>query len=183
MRRAFVAGAAVLALVALAVGSFALTRDEKPALTRAQYEAWESAMLPELQAGGRTVEQGMKAAIDDLQNRHVVPPATIATEADAWVESLTATKGRVAAVVTPDVLKPAQRDFLAALDGYVAAAREFKKAALAPEGAARQTLVENGIRHGEAADDIYDRGGFLVQDVRRSVGLPESDNFPRRSVE
>lgn len=180
MRRAFVAGAAILAIVALAVGSFALTRDERPSVTKERYLAWEAAILPELQAGGKTVEQGMKAAVDDLVNRHVVPPAVIATEADAWVSSLTATRGRVAAVATPEVLQPAVRDFLAAIDGYVAAAREFRAAALAPAGAERDRLVANGRAKGEAADDIYDRGGFLVQDVRRSVGLPESDNFPRR---
>jgi hypothetical protein len=184
MRRAVVASALVVALVALTVGALALTRDPRtparPALTEAEYVAWEQEMLPHLQAGGKTVEHGMKAAIDDLQNRHVVPASVIAGEADAWIESLTATKARVAAVPTPEVLLPARADFVAAIEEYVAAAREFKKAALAPAGKQRADLVAAGIAHGEAADDIYDRGGFLVQDVRRSVGLPESDNFPRR---
>lgn len=181
MRRVLVAAAAVAAVVALAVASLALTRDdERPALTQEQYLAWEGAILPELQAGGKTVEHGMKAAIDDLVNRHVVPPAVIAKEADAWAESLTATRGRVAAVPTPEVLLPARDAFVAALDAYVAAAREFRAAALAPAGPERERLVQSGIAHGERADDVYDRGGFLVQDTRRSVGLTESDNFPRR---
>lgn len=184
MRRAVVVSAVVVALVALAVGAFALARDPKeparPTLTEAEYVAWEKEMLPHLQAGGKTVQLGMKAAIDDLVNRHVIPAHVIAKEADAWAESLTATKGRVAAVPTPEVLLPARADFVAALEEYVAAAREFKKAALAPAGKQRDDLVAAGIARGEAADDIYDRGGFLVQDVRRSIGLPESDNFPRR---
>lgn len=185
MRRVLVVTAAVAAVVALAVASLALTRDDerpapRPALTQEQYLAWERAILPELQAGGKTVEHGMKAAIDDLVNRHVVPPAVIAKEADAWAESLTATRGRVAAVATPEVLLPARDDFVAALDAYVAAAREFRAAALAPAGPERDRLLQSGIAHGERADEVYDRGGFLVQDVRRSVGLTESDNFPRR---
>jgi hypothetical protein len=183
-RRALVAGTAVLALVALAVGSFALAREDRPAtaarvsVTKDELLAWETTVLPHLQAGGKTVENGMKAAIDDLVNRHVVPPHVIAKEADAWVDSLTLTRGKVAAVPTPEALRPALDDFLAALDEYVAAAGEFKKAALAPAGPQRDALVASGIRRGEAADRVYDRGGHLVQRLRISLGLPTSPNFP-----
>lgn len=183
-RRALVVGAAVLALAALAVGSVALTRDERPpaaaraSVTRDELVAWENAVLPHLQAGGKTVEHGMKAAIDDLVNRHVVPPHVIAKEADAWADSLTLTRGKVAAVPTPEALRPALNDFLAAIDQYVAAAREFKKAALAPAGPQRDALVASGIAHGETADRVYDRGGHLVQRLRISLGLPSSPNFP-----
>lgn len=182
-RRVLVVGAAVLAVVAAGVGSYALSRDERPAaarasLTKDELLAWETAVLPHLQAGGKTVEHGMKAAVDDLVNRHVVPPHVIAKEADAWVDSLTLTRGKVAAVPTPEALRPALRDFLAAIDDYVAAAREFKKAALAPAGPERDALVARGIERGEAADRVYDRGGHLVQRLRLSLGLPSSPNFP-----
>jgi hypothetical protein len=83
-------------------------------------------------------------------------------------------------VPTPEVLRPAVTYFVASLDGYIAAANDFRAAALAPAGPERDRLVGTGIDRAEAADDTYDKGGFLVQDVRRSVGLPESDNFPRR---
>jgi len=178
MRRAAVAGVVVLTLVALAVTSFALGRDAKPAVGKSELLAWEIAILEPLQQGGRTVEQGMKAAVNDLTSRHVVPPHVIAREADGWVTALTDVRARVAAVATPEALLPARRDFVSAIDLYIAAAREFGAAARAPEGPERDRLVAVGRERGAEADRVYDRGGHLVQRVRKSLGLPSSSNFP-----
>jgi hypothetical protein len=179
--RALVGTVAVIAVAALAVASFAVTRDHrpaKPAVTKEQLVAWEDAVLPVLQDGGKTVEQGMKAAVDDLVNRHVVPAYVIAREADGWATALRDVKTRLATVATPPVLAPAVRDFQSALDEYVLAAGEFHKAALAPAGPERDRLVASGRSHGEAADDVYDRGGALVQSLRHDLGMPANVFFP-----
>lgn len=170
---------AALAIAGVAVASAAVTRDDpKPEVTREELTAWEERILPSLQHGGKIVENGMKAAINDLQYRHVVPPATIAFEAEQWASGLTQVRGEVSAVPTPDELKPAVTHFVAAIDGYVAAAREFRKAALAPAGPERDRLVASGQAMGEAADDVYDLGGAVVQSLRRSLGMPSSAYFP-----
>lgn len=184
MRRLAVAGLAVLALVALTVGSLAMTRDERrTSVTRAELEAWEKAILVPLQQGGKTVEQGMKPAVLDLTDRHVVPPYVIAKEADGWAEALGHVRNDVAAVAAPEDLKPAQRDFVAAIELYIAAAREFGAAARAPEGPERDRLVQSGRDKGAEADRVYDRGGHLVQRIRHALGLPSSSYFPEESDE
>ena len=184
MRRLAVVGLAVLALVGLTVGSLALTREKpEPAVTKAELEAWEKAILVPLQQGGKTVEQGMKPAVADLTDRHVVPPYVIAKEADGWAEALARVKADVAAVATPEALRPAQADFVVAIDVYIAAAREFAAAARAPEGPERDRLVASGRDKGAEADRVYDRGGHLVQRIRHSLGLPSSPSFPEESDE
>lgn len=180
--RAVVGAAAALAVVALAVASFAVARrDGKPAITKAELTAWENAILPALQDGGRTVEQGMKPAVDDLVNRHVVPAYVIAKEADGWAEALAGVKARVAAVATPPVLRPAVDGFTRALDEYVLAAKDFHAAALAPAGPQRDALVASGRAHGEAADHTYDTGAAVVQRLRHELGMPASSFFPEGS--
>lgn len=178
--RVLLAGIAALGVVALAVGSAAVSRDEdKPErITVAELTAWEQAVLPSLQHGGKIVEQGMKAAINDLQYRHVVPPNVIAQEAEQWVAGLTQVRGEITALATPEQLEPAIGHFVAALDRYVVAARDFRQAALAPAGAERDRLIASGRAHGTAADDIYDLGGAVVQNLRTSLGLPSSAHFP-----
>jgi hypothetical protein len=181
MRRALVAGIAAAALVAVGVGSAAVSRDggdEKPSITVAELTAWEQAILPPLQHGGKIVENGMKAAVNDLQYRHVVPADVIAYEAEQWASGLTQVRGEVMAVRTPELLEPAVGHFVAALDGYVAAAQEFRKAALAPAGPERDRLVASGRSRGEAADDVYNHGGAVVQSLRSTLGLPSSAYFP-----
>ena len=179
--RALVGAVAAVAVAALAVTSFAMTRDRgarKPPVTKEQLVAWENAVLPVLQDGGKTVEQGMKAALDDLVDKHVVPPYVIAKEAAGWVSALRDVQTRLAVVPTPPALTPAVTDFQAALDEYVRAAEDFRKAALAPAGPDRDRFVASGRSHGEAADDVYDRGGALVQRFRHDLGMPSSAFFP-----
>lgn len=169
-------------LVGLLVGgalAYASLDDPSPRpIDRSALRAYEQAVVPIVQEGGKVVELGMKPAMDDLEHRHVVPPAAIGTEGDAWVRSLQQLRGRLSHVRTPVQLKQATSQFLVALDGYTAAARAFAEAARST-GTARAQFIRRGIALAESADHTYDRGSAVLQRARRSLGLPPSPNFPQ----
>jgi hypothetical protein len=131
-----------------------------------------------VQDGGRTVQQGMKPALDDLRYKHIVPPEVIAQEAAGWIDSLQSVQSKARQLPAPPGLSTAHQAFLQALQGYVAAAHAFKAAALTPAGPARESRIAAGIDHAEDADKTYDRGAALLQQARRSLGLPPDPNFP-----
>jgi hypothetical protein len=176
--------AAAVALLGVAVSvSVAKTTSSssQPPLRRAELLAYEDRLLPLVQDGGRVVEQGMKPAMDDLRNQHIVPARVIAQEGDGWVASLTSVRSKVQALPAPHAVSPAQRAFLQALDEYVVAARAFRAAAQTAPGAARNARIDEGVRHAEQADATYDRGAAILQRLRRSLGLRADPNFPEVS--
>ena len=175
--------ATALAAVAGSVPAALALRDDSGAtrsvsVSESALLAYEKAILPLVQDGGRTVQQGMKPALEDLQYRHVVPPAHIAQEAEAWLRTLRRIRQQLAAVHAPDGLGPAHAAFLQALDEYAGAAETFRAAALAPAGAGRDGHIEEGIAQAQQADRTYDRGSAVLQSARRSAGLESSPYFP-----
>ncbi|MCU1591847.1 MAG: hypothetical protein JWP11_3103 [Frankiales bacterium] len=177
---------AALALI-LACGAIAWSSMHTP-VTRAsttpaglrqdQLLAYEHAVVPIVQDGGRVIQDGMKPAIDDLQYRHIVPAPVIAQEAAGWLDRLASVRTRLAAVSAPPALQSPTSTFLTALDGYRAAAQSFRAAALAPAGAKRGALVARGVKQAETADRVYDQGAAVVQGLRHGFGLEPSPYFP-----
>jgi hypothetical protein len=182
MRRHVLVALAALAALGTAgvllLDSGRSTTATPPAVDRPALLAYEEQLLPLVQDGGRTVQQGMKPALDDLRYKHVVPAPVIAQEAAAWVAKLQSVESKVQQLSVPSGLAAAQEAFVQSLQAYVAAAQAFKAAALSPPGAGREQQIDVGIRHAEQADDTYDRGAAVLQRVRRSLGLPTNPNFP-----
>lgn len=169
--------ALLLALALLVAGCTGDAPPKPPPLTADQLLAYERAVIPHLKDGGRTVEQGMKPGVDDLLNRHVVPPATIAAEADRWAADLTRVRDTVNGIDPPRALAEAGRLFVTALDTYIRAARTFGEAARAPE-ARRREIANRGYDLGRDADRTYDAASRILQTERRRLGLGPSPDFP-----
>jgi hypothetical protein len=174
VRRRVLALALVVVAAAVA-GVWLLGRDDP--LTRDQLVAYQSAVAPAVHDGGATVEKGMKPALDDLVNRHVVPPEAIAVEADGWIRDLTAVRKRVADVKPPPALRPASRLFDRSLGEYIEAARLFGDAARATP-AERPALLKLGYAKATAADGHYDDASRILQRLRRRLGLGVTSQFP-----
>ena len=169
----------LVALLGLVAGFGYLPEDETPPprLTEEQLLAYEAALLPHLREGGKTVERGMKPGVDDLLNKHVVPPATIAVEAETWAADLTRVRTALAAVEPPPQLTEVSQLFDDSLDAYVQAAHVFAEAARAPE-AQRRAIANRGYDLGRTADRIYDSASRIIQTARRNLGLGPSSDFP-----
>lgn len=154
-----------------------LTACGSPGLSKARLVSYESAIAAPLKDGGRTVEQGMKPALADLNVDHVTPPAMIAREARQWVADLTDVRARVAAVTPPAQLRAVSRGFDEALTLYVEAARWFERAATA-DALQRSALLDKGYAAAKRADAAYDAASRLLQTARHRVGLGSSPDFP-----
>lgn len=165
---------AVLALVAVAVGivTVVLSRDTKPAVSREELLLYQAEIYPPLANGGRTVEQGMKPALDDLRAGKVA-----AAEADGWVRSLVAVRDEVRLVDVPPGLRDAAALFSDALDRYVSAAETLRQSVDA-DGERRGTLVDAGVVLAQQADRSYDNASRIIQQWRRRLGLPPTPDFP-----
>jgi hypothetical protein len=165
----------VLLGVLLAVG--ALNRgDDK--LTRHQLLSYEHRLTPIVKDGGEIVQEGLKAAITDLVQSHVTPPASIANEADRWAASLRQDRAKLAAVhPVPASLRAMHRKFLDALNGYAAAADAL---AVAGRAAApgRSAALDRVHQAGQRADTVYDEASATLQQARKQLGLGVDPDYP-----
>lgn len=168
--------ALVLAVLVVVLVVVALSSHSSPSLTVRQLNAYEAAITPPLRDGGATVQEGMKPAITDLVVQHVVPPKQMVDEAEGWVASLQADRKKVVGVRVPAALARAQRLFLAALDHYIEAARDFGNAA--GDASTRQQWLEKVYAAGKAGDQTYDEASGILQGWRHTLGLPSNPNFP-----
>lgn len=140
--------------------------------------AWEADLVPLVQQGGQVVQDGMKAAINDLLYQHVTPPAFIVREANAWTQALTRVRTQLTALTPPASMRPAVVLLDRSLAGYISAGRAFRAAAASPAGHTLRHFVRLGQYRGEAADALYDKAAALIQRERHRVGLPTDVNFP-----
>lgn len=168
--------ALLLAALVVVLVVVALSSHSSPSLTVHQLSAYEAAITTPLRDGGATVQEGMKPAITDLVVQHVVPPKQMVDEAEGWVDSLQADRKKVAGVRVPVALARAQRSFLAALDHYIEAARDFGIAA--GDASTRQQWLEKVYAAGKAGDQTYDEASGILQGWRHTLGLPSNPNFP-----
>ncbi len=168
--------ALLLAAIVVVLVLVSLTSQSSPALTAHQLNAYQAAITPAMRDGGATVQEGMKPAISDLVDQHVVPPKNMVGEAEGWVVSLQADRKTVAAVHVPKALAQAQRLFLVALDHYIEAARDFGIAA--GDASTRQQWLQKVYAAGTAGDQTYDEASGILQNWRRTLGLPSSPDFP-----
>lgn len=150
-------------------------------VTATEVSAYQKELFPLAEEWGRIEIQGMRAAIGDLSDGDAegVPAVTIAGEARAWQASLIDLRKRIAALTPPEPLVPAERLFDRAIVRYIDAAIEFEKAADGPE-TQRQVGIERGIEAALDGARLYNEASMVLQRVRKSVGLPETPDFPNR---
>jgi hypothetical protein len=171
-------------IVVILLGALGLTamlsggHGKSARVTRAELVAYEASILPIVQDGGKTVEEGMKPALTDLLHRHITPPSFIVKEGDAWIAELSRVRQQLVAVTPPPDLAPASRLLAQSLDYYLTAARDFRAAAAATSKSERARFADLGVRAGEAGDAVYDRGSAVIQHARQRLGLPLNPNFP-----
>ncbi len=173
--------AALVASTVAALGlltAWAVTSGGATGPTRNALVAYERAVLPLVQDGGRVVEQGMKPAVNDLQYAHIVPPAVIGSEGDGWVRSLRVVRQKLVRVAPPVGVATVQRTFVTAVDGYIRAATVFAAAARSQAGPERSRRIQDGIQTAQAADRVYNQASAMLQRLRHAVGLPSDPNFP-----
>jgi len=166
----------VLAALVVVLIVVSLPSKSSPSLTVRQLNAYETAITPPLRDGGATVQEGMKPAISDLVVQHVVPPKQMVGEAQGWVKSLQTDRKKVVDVRAPAALARAQQLFLAALDHYIEAARDFGTAA--GDASIRQQWLQKVYAAGNAGDRAYDEASRILQGWRHTLGLPSNPNFP-----
>ena len=167
---------AVLVVVLLVVGL--LDSGGNDALTRHQLLSYERSLTPIVKDAGATVQEGVKAAITDLTQQHVVPPASIANEADHWAAALRLDKAKLAAIrPVPAALRTMRQKFLDALDQYAAAADALAVAGRAPT-ATRPAALDRVYRLGEGADRVYDEASAVLQQARTKLGLGTDPDYP-----
>lgn len=166
----------VLVVVLLVVGL--LSSGSGDTLTRHQLLSYERSLTPIVKDAGATVQEGLKAAITDLTQQHVVPPASIANEADNWAAALRRDKAKLAAIrPVPAGLRPMRQRFLDALDEYAAAADALAVAGRAP-ASGRSAALDHVYRLGEGADRVYDEASAQLQQARTKLGLGTDPDYP-----
>lgn len=163
----------------LAVGIALAAGDTDDETTAEAVSAYQKELFPLVEEWGRIEVQGMRPAIGDLSSGEGVPAVTIAGEARAWQAGLKDLRKRIAALDPPKPLLPAERLFDRSIVRYIDAAIEFEKAADGPE-AGRQAGIERGIEAARDGARLYNEASMVLQRVRKSVGLPETPDFPNR---
>ena len=151
--------------------------------------AFQDKLFPLAEEWGKIEIQGMRPAIADLaasvrgekpdpeSEDVIVPPETVAAEAQAWQSSLAELRRKIAAVPAPRSLVKSKLLFDQAIVRYIDAAKLFEQAATGPVSE-RQAGIDKGI---EAATDgarLYNEASILLQSARRRVGLSPTADFP-----
>lgn len=151
--------------------------DHRTDIARA-IEEYEAAVVPIVREGGKLVEVGVKVGLSDLSTEHVTAPAVVAEQAQVWRRELTALGRQLAEVTAPGDLEAAHAAFVDALRIYAEAAALVEEAARSAPGAPRDELLDRVVDAGDRADERYDEGSRLLQDLRRRSGLEPSSDFP-----
>lgn len=138
--------------------------------------AYEEAIDPITKEGGRIVVEGLRPGITDIRDG-TFSDEQLVTMAEGWRNQMRAVRRDLLAVKAPGFLDEAVRLYEKALDGYVRTAEKLLAAARAT-GEERQRLVDEVAPLGEAADDVYDRAGAVIDRHRRRLGLEPTETLP-----
>lgn len=139
---------------------------------------YQDGILGHVREWGRIEVQGMRPAVADLQSEGGVPDETIAGEARAWQTAFRRIRGDLRAVDAPGELAAVAAAFDRAIADYLRAAATFERAASTAPGAERDRLVDEGVAVVRRGAARYNEASMLLQDARRTVGLPKTDDFP-----
>ena len=131
---------------------------------------WEALVQPLVLSGGQVVALGPRTGIGEIQRRKLSTPV-LQNMASGWVRRLSALNQQIAAVPTPDFLRPAHALLSEAMDGYVSASRNLLAATTAT-GARQTQLLDEAAAAGTAADRTYDRATAAIADWRAQLNLP-----------
>lgn len=142
-----------------------LTVERRAAIVR-----WQAAVQPLVLSGGQVVARGPRTGIGDIE-RGTLPTPVLADMASGWARRLAALKQEIAAVPTPDFLRPTQALLQEAMAGYVSASLSLLAAATAT-GARQTQLLDEAAAAGNAADRTYDRATAAIADWRAQLNLP-----------
>lgn len=164
-----VAAVAVLLVVAL-LASGTSSHSAAPKPDASALVVWEAAVQPLVTSGGQVVALGPRTAVAQLA-QHKVTDAAMKDMASGWVRRLSQLDGQIAAVPTPDFLRPSHALLGSAMDGYVTASRDVL-AATAATGARRDQLLRDASAAGKAADHDYDRATAAIAALRAQLSLP-----------
>ena len=178
-RRALLLAGVVLVA---AVAFLALTRDDDGP-SRDEVLRYQDDIVDLARRWGRIEVQGMRPAIADLRTEgEGVPAVTIAGEARAWHSGLSGIREELRDVDVPDGLEAVALGFDDAMGHYLDAARTFESAAEAAPPR-REPLIERGVSQVRRGAARYNEASMLLQDARRRVGLPPTDDFPDQPAE
>jgi hypothetical protein len=174
-RRSLVLGVAFGVLAALMVaGVMSLgssgPRPDVAAERRTAIVTWQAAVHPLVLSGGQVVALGPRTGIGQIQEGKLAP-GVLADMAGGWARRLSALDAEIAAVPTPEFLRPAHALLNDAMDGYVTAARQLLAAATAT-GARQAELLAAAAAAGTAADRTYDRAIAAIAEWRAQLSLP-----------
>ena len=163
-------GLVVLLVFALLSSRSTPTTPHDLAARQSAVADWEAAVHPLISAGGQVVALGPRTAVADLASRKV-PDAQLRTMAAGWVRRLSDLRTQIAAVPTPQQLRPAHDLLDAAMAGYVTASTDLLDAASAT-GPQRAQLLTDAAAAGKAADRQYDQAVAALARVRADLDLP-----------
>lgn len=174
-RRSLVVGLAlgvVAALMFAGVTSLGSpgARPDVAAERRTAIVTWQAAVHPLVLSGGQVVALGPRTGVGQIQEGELAP-AVLADMAGGWLRRLSALDAEIAAVPTPDFLRPAHALLNDAMDGYVTAARHLLAAATAT-GPRQAELLAAAVAAGTAADRTYDRATAAIAAWRAQLNLP-----------
>ena len=153
------------------VGS-AQRRDDRRAIL-----AYERSLTSPLREGGRIVQEEMKPSLGELASGELSSAAALG-RASAWRRVLEGVRSDVSALTPPSFLGDIEQRWKAAMDGYLAAADLFGRAASAGPGAERTRLLSEAANAGTRADKLFDAAAAVIQSHRRRLGLGPTTSLP-----
>ena len=167
MRRSILVAVAGAVLAAAAVTGWQAVARSRIATARATTAAYVEALEPLAREAGRIVELGLKDGLQQVSAAAAVDP-TLTRSARSYQRQLATVRDNISALETPTGLDDS--GFVAAVNGYIAAAGALERAAQVP-AAQRAPLVDDVTAQGRAADDLWDAAAKRVQTHLAGVGL------------
>lgn len=158
------AGAVVAFLAVLVLQPDSPTREER----LADLQAYLADLKPLAEETGFLITNGLKAGVNDIGSGRF-PDDVLQQQPPGWRADLVEIKGKFAALEPPDGLEEANVAFLESLDGYIAVTRQLEEAAHAPRYR-RRMLVRRAADLGEANDQVWNRGAYVLQRELAELG-------------
>jgi hypothetical protein len=143
----------------------------------ARLTAYQSAIVPTLQAAGGMVEQEIKPSIASLEGGSLTA-AELRSRAASWRTRFEQARASLAKVTVPAGLAGAAAGFDQAFQRYDDAVTALASVPDSATGNANPTQVQNATNIAAQADQLYDRASAIIQANRRAAGLGPTVDLP-----
>lgn len=144
--------------------------------------AYQARVLPIVKDWGSVEVLGMRPAVSDLRaGTALARPEVVAAQARAWRASFNTDRARLAALTPPTELRSMASLMDDSLRLYLEAVDRFLDATKAT-GAQRRALIDQAISTVREGASVYDRASEVLHRVRKSHGLPLTQEFPHATA-